>query len=97
MGIFESMKYFNKLFPQLKIQKPGYDLYGSTNIFLTIVILFVFIFFDDFNVSEAEVIPGKLAGNNFSNGLIFLVLFIIMIMLFERIASRTATKPKVVN
>lgn len=46
MGIFESSRYFNRLFPALKIQKPGYDLYGSTNIFLTIVVIFVFAFFD---------------------------------------------------
>jgi hypothetical protein len=51
MGVFERLKYFNRMFPSLKIQKPGYDLYGCTNIFLTIVIVFVFSFYDAFNVS----------------------------------------------
>tara|TARA_B110000285_G_scaffold224371_1_gene281126 strand:+ start:116 stop:607 length:492 start_codon:yes stop_codon:yes gene_type:complete len=97
MGIFEKSKYFNKLFPDLKIQKPGYDLYGSTNIFLTIVIIFVFACFDEFNTSEKMVIPGKETGNTFSNGLIFLVLFVIICMLLERFANRTATKAPVVN
>lgn len=58
-GIFGKVRYFNRLFPDLKIQKPGYDLYGSTNIFLTIVVLFVFTFYGEFNVSEGKVIPGK--------------------------------------
>lgn len=59
MGWFESQKYFKRLFPALKIKKPGYDLYGSTNIFLTIVVIFVFSFYDEFNVAESKVIPGK--------------------------------------
>tara|TARA_B110000285_G_scaffold20848_1_gene20189 strand:- start:15 stop:404 length:390 start_codon:yes stop_codon:yes gene_type:complete len=97
MGIFEKSRYFGKLFPQLKIQKPGYDLYGSTNIFLAIVILFVFTSYDSFNVSEKTVIPGKESGNTFSNGLIFLVLGIIIVMLLERFVNRTATKAPMVN
>jgi hypothetical protein len=97
MGLFERVRYFNRLFPDLKIQKPGYDLYGSTNIFLTIVIIFCFMCFDEFNVSEKMVIPGKESGNTFSNGLIFLVLFVICIMLLERFANRTATKAPMVN
>lgn len=97
MGMFEKFKYFNRLFPALKIQKPGYDLYGSTTIFLTIVIIFVFSAYASFNVSETEVIPGKETGNTFSNGLIFLVLFVISCMLLERYANRTATKAPMVN
>jgi hypothetical protein len=59
MGLFGKIGYFNRLFPELKIQKPGYDLYGSSNIFLTIMVLFVFTFYGEFNVSENSVIPGK--------------------------------------
>jgi hypothetical protein len=51
MGIFERVRYFNRLFPDLKIQKPGYDLYGSTNLFLTAVIIFCFAKYDEFNTS----------------------------------------------
>lgn len=97
MGLFEHAKYFNRMFPALKIQKPGYDLYGSTTIFLTIIIIFVFANYDEFSVSEQQVIPGKETGNIFSNGMISLVLFIITCMLFERVANRTATKAPVVN
>jgi hypothetical protein len=97
MGIFERAKYFNRLFPSLKIQKPGYDLYGSTTIFLTIIVIFVFSNYKEFSVSESQVIPGKETGNIFSNGMISLVLLIITCMLFERFANRTATKAPVVN
>jgi hypothetical protein len=97
MGIFESMKYFNKLFPQLKIQKPGYDLYGSTTIFLTFTVIFVFAAYDNFMVSASMVIPGKETGGLFSNGMIELVLFIILVMILERIANRSATRAPLVN
>jgi hypothetical protein len=55
-GIFEQ-GYFNRIFPALKIQKPGYDLYGATNVFLTILILITFISYNYFNVADSEVLP----------------------------------------
>ena len=53
LGMFEKSKYFDNLFPALKIQKPGYDLYGSTTIFLTILIIFVFSNYDHFSTSKS--------------------------------------------
>lgn len=59
MGLFERLPYFNKIFPPLKIQKPGFDIYGITNIFLFVIVIFVFAFFKDFNVSASAVIHTK--------------------------------------
>jgi hypothetical protein len=42
LGIFEKVEYFDKIFPSLKIQKPGYDLYGTTTTILAIMAIFVF-------------------------------------------------------
>lgn len=41
--MFEKIDYFDKLFPSLKIQKPGTDLYGSTTVFQSILAIFVFL------------------------------------------------------
>jgi len=43
MGLFEKSKYFKQLFPSMKIQKPGYDLYGSSTISLFVLAIYVFI------------------------------------------------------
>lgn len=40
-GFFENSKYFNQIFPSLKIQKPGYDLYGSSTIALSVLTIYV--------------------------------------------------------
>ena len=45
MGIFEKSRYMENLFPSLKIQKPGYDLYGSTTCVLAILALYIFMCF----------------------------------------------------
>jgi hypothetical protein len=83
-GIFEK-GYFNRIFPALKIQKPGYDIYGATNVFLTVLIVLTFISYNSFNISQSEVLPGKdNSGTVFSNGMIMIVVFIIFIMVMER-------------
>ena len=43
--IFERTDYFESIFPSLRIQKPGYDLYGSSTMVLTIVAVYIFIFY----------------------------------------------------
>jgi hypothetical protein len=44
--IFEQNEYFSRLFPGITFQKPGYDLYGTTTMFLFILAIYVFLFFD---------------------------------------------------
>ena len=61
------------------------------------MLIIIFACYNDFNVSEAVVIPDSTAGSEFSNGLIILLLVVIFIMLFERFAMRTATKSAMVN
>ena len=48
--IFDSNPYFENVFPSLKIQKPGYDLYGSSTVFLAILAIFVFLFYPSISV-----------------------------------------------
>lgn len=50
-GLFEKMEYFERLFPSLKIQKPGYDLYGTTTSILGIIFVFIFMYFSQYSFS----------------------------------------------
>lgn len=50
LGFFDKNKYFEKLYPSLAIQKPGFDLYASTNIFLFLIVIYTFIYFGSFTV-----------------------------------------------
>jgi hypothetical protein len=42
--------YFEKIFPSLKIQKPGYDLYGTTTVILSLIALYIFLFYKNYTV-----------------------------------------------
>jgi len=51
-GIFERSEYFERIFPSLKIQKPGYDLYGTTTSILGIIFVFIFMYFSEYSFSQ---------------------------------------------
>ena len=50
LGLFEKNPYFDRIFPGLRIQKPGYDLYGSTTLMLFLLVVYVFVAFKNFTV-----------------------------------------------
>lgn len=45
LGPFERWHYFKRIFPSENLQKPGYDLYASTNIVLFVLVFFIFCYF----------------------------------------------------
>ena len=92
LGLFERIKYFDKVFPALKIQKPGYDLYASTTIFLGILLLYVFAFYGQMSVSQADYLTKEPAAGLFNFHMIVLMLVIITVMFVERYANRMDTK-----
>lgn len=52
LGMFEKSKYFNRMFPSMKIQKPGYDLYGSSTISLFVLLIYVFTCYQHITVDK---------------------------------------------
>jgi hypothetical protein len=92
LGLFERNKYFDNVFPSLKIQKPGYDLYASTTIFLGILLLYVFAFYGQMSVSQADYLTKEPAAGLFNFHMIILMLIIITVMFVERYANRMDTK-----
>jgi len=82
-----------RIFPSLKIQKPGYDLYGSTTLVLTIIVIFVFVFFENMMVTESDLLEGTQGSNNiFKGNQALTLLALIFIILIERYVNRSDTK-----
>ena len=50
LDFFDKIRYFDRIFPSKKIQKPGYDLYGTTTALLGIIGLFVFFCYGNLSV-----------------------------------------------
>jgi hypothetical protein len=90
MGMFENSPYMENLFPSLKIQKPGYDLYGSTTSTLAVIALFIFFRFSSFTVDPGSFVQGQ--SSIFKGDMAITLVVVIMIIIIERLASRTDTK-----
>lgn len=92
LGIFERSEYFDKVFPSLKIQKPGYDLYGSSTILLSLTAVYVFFFYQNITV-DMSIFP-FLRGQSaiFGGEMAVVILVIIAIIILERYTNRTDTK-----
>ena len=92
MGMFEKSRYFNQIFPSLKIQKPGYDLYGSSTISLALLTIFVVTCYQHITVDPKmfKFMAGQ--SNIFNGNMTLMVLFFIIIIIVERYTSRTDTK-----
>lgn len=95
--MFEKRLYFENIFPRLRIQKPGYDLYGATNTLLAIMAIYVFMFYQ--NVTVDPAVFGFLKGQSslFGGEMALVLLVIFTIMLFERYTNRTDTKAEVLG
>jgi len=91
-GIFERNDYFDRIFPSLKVQKPGYDLYGTTTTILALIGIYVFLFFDSYTFSQDKFDFSKGQSVLFIFEMAIMVLFIITIIIVERYANRSDTK-----
>ena len=91
LGVFETNKYFEKLFPSFKIQKPGYDLYGKTTLFLVLLALFVFMFYGQMSVDQANYLKNS-NSNIFRGDMVICLLVVILVIIVERYVGRTDTK-----
>jgi len=49
--MFDTDPFLQKIFPALRIQKPGYDIYARTTFVLITLIVYVFLCFSKFTVT----------------------------------------------
>lgn len=92
LGWFESSPYFARIFPGLKIQKPGHDLYAPQSLVLGLSMLFVFFFSDEYTASSAAYAYMAEQSVLFQYELAFVLVFIITVLVIDRIVARTDTK-----
>lgn len=94
-GFFERRAYFDKIFPGLKIQKPGYDLYGTSTTVLALIGLYVFLFYQQLTVDKSifKFLQGQ--SSLFGGEMAMVVLAVIAVTLLERYTNRTDTKAEV--
>jgi len=94
--MFDKNEFLSEVFPPLRIQKPGYDVYARTTFALMLIVLFIFGFYTKFTVKtissvnlsswatgESEILKGEMA---------VLLIVILTVICIERYASRTDTK-----
>jgi hypothetical protein len=94
LDFFEKSDYFDRVFPSQKIQKPGYDLYGSTTTCLGIIAIFVFMKYGDLSVDQSKYLDNKKNSSNiFKGDMASCLLIVIFTIILERYVSRTDTKP----
>jgi hypothetical protein len=92
-GMFERNVYFYKLFPSLKIQKPGYDLYGTTTCVLGITAAFVFLYYGNMAVDQSNYLANSSNVKTIFRGdMVLCLLTIILIIIIERYVNRSDTK-----
>lgn len=90
-GMFERREYFDRLFPSLKVQKPGYDLYGLTTTICGVLAVYIFMYYSSYNYSQLKFEYGK-QSVLFPFDMAKELLLIIFVMIIERYANRSDTK-----
>jgi hypothetical protein len=94
-GIFEKLPYFDQIFPSLRIQKPGYDLYGSTTCVLGLTCVYVFFMYGQMSIDSVNYLGKEAAKHNpglFKGNMILCLVSVIILMIIERYVNRTDTK-----
>jgi hypothetical protein len=87
------MPYFDHLFPSLQIQKPGYDLYGSTTSFLGVLAVYVFCCYGQMSVDQADYLKNSKNNSSiFQGNMVICLLVVILVIVLERYVNRSDTK-----
>jgi len=88
-AFFEN-SYFNKLFPSVKEQKPGRDLYATIATFQFIICLFIIFFFTKMDADVTNVTE-SLTYNQFSGYMVIALFLQILIMILDRFLYKSKT------
>jgi hypothetical protein len=96
LSMFDKNKFLQGIFPSLKLQKPGYDIYARTTFILILLFVYVFMFFSSFTVStiNSATLTTWASGQSeiFKTEMALLLIWILFVIIIERYSSRTDTK-----
>ena len=81
---FTHNKYFESLFPTIKEQKPGMDLYAPMVIIQVLIIIFLILFYTRMDPDYANVTSEDLTPSQFNSTMVLAVFLQIIIIVFDR-------------
>jgi formate hydrogenlyase subunit 3/multisubunit Na+/H+ antiporter MnhD subunit len=99
--MFDKSTFLQKVFPPLRIQKPGYDIYARTTFVLLIILVYIFIYYGSFTVPDIASVDLSSWSSGKSEilkaNMAFLLIFMLVVICIERYSSRTDTKVIIEN
>jgi hypothetical protein len=77
-------KYVSRIYPQLKIQKPGFDFYNQMVMVQVFMCIYIIIFYPNMDADKSTNIVNQLSKNQFSGEMVIALIFQIVIMIIDR-------------
>ena len=77
-------KYFESLFPTIKQQKPGLDLYAPMVLFQVLIIIFMIFLYTRMDPDYTNITSGDLTPTSFNATMVFAVFLQILIIVLDR-------------
>ena len=86
--MFYKNSFMERLFPLIKQQKPGKDLYAYVAAIQIFLIIYVFLFYANMQGNESDIAT-QFSTNQYSSNMVYLVCFMILIIMVDRILYST--------
>ena len=80
--------FMRRLFPEIKQQKPGHDLYVFVATIQIILIAYVFLFYSQMQGNESDIAT-QFTSNQYSSKMVLLLIVMICIMVVDRVLYST--------
>ena len=77
-------KYFEKLFPRIRNEKPGVDKYPFSALSLAVVIIYILLFFTQMSQDKTYG-PVNLDTTQFSGSMVLFLIFHVIILVYDRV------------
>lgn len=82
--------YIKKLYPSLKLQKPGIDLYSYIVVTQATMFVYMLLFYSNMNRDSNSILT-QVTSSTLNSGMVILLFIIAMIMLYERYMYNSKT------
>ena len=89
-GLFYKNAYFERLFPSIKEQKPGKDLYAVIATFQFLICIFMIFFYTKMD-ADVTSISDSLTYNQFSGQMVIALFLQILVMIIDRYLYKSKT------
>ena len=86
--LFLDNPFMNRLFPEIKQQKPGKDMYVYVATIQILMIIYTFIFYSNMQGNESDITT-QFSSNQYSSGMVLLVIAMMIIMAIDRVLYST--------